>query len=453
MPSLLSYDLVVVGAGPAGFTAALAARKAGLKKVLLLEEKLFPGGSVSAAGVNSMLTFHGLKGHKIIGGIPQFVIDKMSACGLSAGHVRDTVGVAKSVTPVSVSGYSMIIAELCKEYEVDFLTGCKVTGVVNKPIENAKRISSLRAERNGELIEIAAILIVDASGGIVSEMAGAQLLPLKENHRMPLTLIFSVGGVDLSKVKQYMKENPLEFHHETLWDEVDSAVCLGVSGFFTLWKEAELSIPRDRILFYQTLGKDEVAVNSTRVFVKGDPASSDLYGEAFEQVSEIFRFMKKSLPGFKNSYITNIAPFIGIREYRRVRGNYVLTGKDAYEGRRFSDEIAFSGFPVDIHSSRDKGLISINLGGDGFFGIPYRCIVSTSIPNLFIPGKCLSSEFEAHASARVQATSMAMGEACGMAAAISLEKRIMPGEVDVNLLRMRLSQNDVILEPEMDDSL
>lgn len=442
--SSLSADLVVVGGGPCGFVTALSARRQGLN-VVLIEKRMFPGGVISGSGVNSMLTFHSLKGHKIIGGIPQEIIKDLVSMGASLGHIRDTVGVAWSVTPVSPSAFSAYISSKCKEENINLITGCEFKKAITEELINdSKRIKSLHCSKNDEDLEISAPLFVDASGeGILGESAGAELLPMNDGRKMPLTLIFNMGNVNIPEIIKYIDNNRDEFHHETLWDEVKLSKAIGVSGFFSLWKAAKISVPRDRVLFYQTLNKNEVSINSTRIFAESETP----YSEALEQISEISNFLRRDIPGFNDSFISNIYPFIGIREGRRIKGHYCLTGDDVIFGKRFKDEVAFGGFPIDIHSSQNAGLKSVSLKGEGFYGIPYGTIISSNIENLFITGKCFSADFSAHASARVQATAMALGEAAGVSAGICQKNRVLPQEIKVDTLRETLFDNGCILEP------
>ncbi len=457
MSNFISADLAVIGAGPSGWAAALAAKRSGLKNVVVIEKRPFPGGMISCAGVHSMLTFHGLKGHKIIGGLPQELIDNLVSLNASTGHIRDTVGVAWSITPVSPPAVAAYFDSSLKEQSVMLLTDCELTGAVCENTAGFGKISSVKCVKGSSVIEVSAGIFVDASGeGVLGQLAQANLLPMKDGSSMPMTLIFNVGNVSIPEIIDYIGKNKTEFHHETVWDALESSPAIGVSGFFSLWKNAALSVPRDRILFYQTLGRDEVSINSTRVLVAENSSDATLptpYSKGLSQVNEVFAFLRKSIPGFSKSFISYIPPFIGIREGRRIKGMYSLSGSDVLNGRRFADEIAFGGFPIDIHSPTGKNLESISLKGDGFYGIPYRSIVSENIKNLFVIGKCFSAEFEAHASARVQASSMAMGQAAGTAGAICCRDGILPQELDVSLLREKLFYAGVILSPEISGGL
>lgn len=441
----MKCDLLIAGSGPAGIVAAIAAKRAGVR-VTVLDSSPMPGGMISNAGINSMLTFHGLNGNKIIGGLPQQLIDRLIAMGGSKGHISDTVGVAYSVTPISPAAYSVLASELFCEYGIEYYPSTSIYKVDCVQNGENRSINAVFAASETNSYRFEAQIYIDGTGGNLSELAGAFLLPKENGENMPYTLIFNIAGVELERVKQYMLANREEFHYETLWEQLQDSPAIGVSGFFSLWKEANLSVPRDRILFYQTLSRDEVAINSTRIFSRGQ-SMAEAYCEGLQQIYEIFNFAVKKLPGFEHGYISYIPSQIGIREKNRILGEYILRAEDVLSGARFADEVTFGGFPVDIHSASSSGLASLNLSGNGFYGIPYRCFIAKNFQNLLISGRAISAEFKAHASARVQATAMGGGEACGLAAALCIKKRIEPSELDPQILRERLSDSGAILEP------
>jgi hypothetical protein len=446
-------DIVIVGGGLAGSTAALAAKRLGVERVLLLEKTPMVGGMAVAARVHSMLTFHGIGGQRIVGGIAEKIVERLRVSGGSCGHIRDTVGVAYSVTPFDPDSMGMLLRQMLDEAGVHCIVGALFTDVSVQ----RSRITEIRGFHCGIPFTARAPLFLDASGsGGLASAAGASYRQGRDGALMPATLIFSVDNVDLNCVREYMAANRDEFHHETLFDRLHSSPAIGVSGFFSLWREAGLSIPRDRILFYQTMRPGEVAVNSTRI--NGfNPLDPDIltasYLEASRQVREIFSFLTAKVPGFSRASISNVAPYLGIREVRRIKGLYTLSADDVISGRRFPDEIALGGFPVDIHSPSGAGIETVTLGGRGFYGIPLRCLMPEGIDNLMVAGKCLSSAFEAHASARVQATCMAMGEAAGTALAIALKDGKEPKELDAGSVRESLAEQRAILEPGSPEEL
>lgn len=444
-------DIIITGAGPAGCAAALAARRMEAK-VLLLEKAPIPGGTPVCARVHSMLTFHGKKGHRIVGGIPQEIIDNLKKAGGTFGHIRDTVGVAYSVTPVDPDRLALVLIRMLEEEGVNYFPGARFLEAKTR----SNRVVEIRGMNAGGFFKARAPVFIDATGsGKLAASAGVPSLDDGEGV-MPATLIFQVRDVNMRIVLDYVKNNPGQFHHQTLFDHLRHSPAPGISGFFSIWDEANLSIPRDRLLFYSTINPGEVAINSTRItsFDPLDPKSYNLACRVGRrQVYEIYRFLVEKVPGFSHCKISCIAAFPGIREARRIKGKYVLTAEDLAGGRRFEDEIALGGFPVDLHLSSGRGLKTDELGGEGFYGIPYRCLLPDGISNLLIVGKCFSAESEAHSSARVQATSMAMGQAAGAAAAIAVKRKKEPEAVMVARLRKAVTDLGGILQPDRKEDL
>lgn len=137
-------------------------------------------------------------------------------------------------------------------------------------------------------------------------------------------------------------------------------------------------------------------------------------------------FYKKYFPGFENSYITEVAAQVGIRESRRIKGIYELTDEDVILCRKFDDYIVKSNYPVDIHG---YNLLhkSIDMSGKDsipYYEIPYRCLVPVNVKSLLVAGRCISASFNAQSSLRIQPTVRAIGEAAGIAAAISVSENI-----------------------------
>jgi hypothetical protein len=168
--------------------------------------------------------------------------------------------------------------------------------------------------------------------------------------------------------------------------------------------------------------------------------------EGRRQAHEYARFLINEHPGFEQAYLAMTASYTGVRETRRLIGEYVLTGNDVVAGRKFDDAIACCAAPIeDHHSGKDVHWRYVE--GDGYYQIPYRSLLPREIDNLLVAGRCLSATHEAQASARNSAQCMAMGEAAGVSAAIALSQSIQPRDVDLRQLRDELLEEGVILEP------
>jgi hypothetical protein len=158
------------------------------------------------------------------------------------------------------------------------------------------------------------------------------------------------------------------------------------------------------------------------------------------QVETIFRFMKTFFPGFENSIIMDSGSQLGIRESRRVVGDYVFGESDISGATRYEDAVLSNDGGVEIHSSSGSGLRSSQLDGDEYYHIPYRSIVARDFDNLFIAGRCFSASHPALSAARGIACCIAMGEAAGSAAVqLVRNQRTNLRDIDLRALQEKLA--------------
>jgi len=443
-------EVVIVGGGTAGVSAAIAAGRLG-KSVILIERYPFLGGTATAAMVGPTATFHTKKGRQIVGGIPNEIVESLVQNGDSLGHVPDTIGVAGSVTPIDPDAMKLMLLQFAKSAGVKMLFHALVNEVETKH----DRVVAIQAISKDGPVRIEGKIFVDASGD--GDLAALANVPYTVGEGkalpQPMTLIFKVANVKLDEVIKYMLENRNEFWHGTTFDKLKTAPAIGVSGFTTLWKEAQArgelnGIPRDRALFFSGVRPGEVTVNTTRVIQKNalNPWElSEAEQEGRAQVGPLLRFFRKYIPGFKDCYLAQVATQIGVRETRLMQGEYRLSAQDVIDGRKFDDGIAQCAWPIDIHHQGEGLTLSTDVGGDGAYDIPYRCLLPDGISNLLLSGRNISVSHEAFASSRIQATSMAVGQASGTAAALSLNRSGAVREVAVSVLRDTLVKNGALL--------
>ncbi len=189
--------------------------------------------------------------------------------------------------------------------------------------------------------------------------------------------------------------------------------------------------------------------NPSGTAVSGIDARELSYGEVEgrRQCWDVFRFIKESTPGFEQAYIVEIAPQIGIRETRRIKGEYMLTDQDILGCRDFPDTIGIQGWPVEAHIKGDVKFVFTPAGSRGFNEIPYRIIVPQKIDNLLVAGRCASMSHEGQSSARVSGPCFIMGQAAGTAADLALAAGIAPRALDVGALQRRLRDAGANLGP------
>ncbi|MCL4426144.1 MAG: FAD-dependent oxidoreductase, partial [Firmicutes bacterium] len=297
---------------------------------------------------------------------------------------------------------------------------------------------------------IEAGVFVDATGDAdIAALAGVPCEKgrAEDGAMQPVSLIFRMANVDLAQVEAYMGSHPEEFHHRTHFDQLGRIPLVSVSGFFSIWRGAvgrgEIDIPRERILFFRGARLDVVTVNTTRILGIDGTSTSDLTRAEIEgrrQAWTVSRFLQKNIPGFEKAFLMDTGVQIGVRETRRIMGEYILTQEDILEGRTFPDDVARGAYSIDIHDVKSSSFVQLEAPE---YGIPYRCLVPKKVENLLVAGRSISTTREAQASIRVTPTCMATGQAAGTAAAVSAMEGIKPREVSGERLHEMLQNQGV----------
>jgi ribulose 1,5-bisphosphate synthetase/thiazole synthase len=440
-------DVIIAGGGPSGTVAAIAAARNGLK-VLLVDKNSFLGGMNTAAMVCPIMSFHA-GNRQIIKGIPQEVIDRLKKRGGSIGHVHDPLGVVSTITPIEPELLKQVYFEMVRECPLinlllhTFVSGASVENGVIKGISCTNKSGTKTYQ---------AKFFIDATGdGDLASICKAEYEEgrVDDGFAQPMTLMFKMGGVDLEKIKEYIKEKPEQF---VLDDGVDIDKYLAVSGFFNLVDDArkngEFNIQRDRVLLFEGINRGEVFVNMSRITKlkgtdAGDLTRAEMVGHA--QIDEIISFLRKYIPGFSCSYLIATGSYVGVRETRRIKGRYSLSAEDVTEGRSFDDSIATCSFPIDIHDPLGDNLKWIKKNKNTFYDIPFRVMLPRKLKNLIVTGRCISASHEALASARISATAMALGQAAGTAAAVACRHNILFPDIDVSEIQKSLQEQGAVV--------
>jgi hypothetical protein len=278
--------------------------------------------------------------------------------------------------------------------------------------------------KSGPLV-IRARVVVDCTGdGDVAARAGAPYEIGREEDGLvqPMTLMFRMVGFERAGFEAYVRAHPDQWRGvHGLWDLIRKASASG-----------ELDLPREDILFFGTPHDDEVSVNSTRVTrVLGtdvfDWSRAEL--ESHRQMREVAAFLRRHVPGFENAYVAQSGVHTGVRETRRIVGDYRLTAADVLEARQFDDVIARGAYPVDIHNPKGSGTVLRRLPPGAAYDIPLRCLVPRDVEGVLVAGRCLSGSHEAHSSYRVMPIVMATGQAAGVCAALAAARDLPPRAV------------------------
>lgn len=426
-------DVLIVGGGPAGLGAALGAAETGAD-VILTERYGFLGGNATAALVMPLMSFHTQqnlpeeegsvtllptdhgKGNPVIGGALSKLLTKLV---MSGGAISPSIKTGY-VVPFDPEIFKIVALDLLDEAGVKFLFHAFASDVIG----GTKVEGVIFETKSGPLI-IKAKCIVDCTGdGDIAARAGAHYDIGRDEDGLvqPMTLMFRLIEFHKSEFEKYVKEKPDQWR--------------GVHGLWDLVKKAsqngDLDLSREDILFFGTPHEEEVSVNSTRITKTLGIDVWDLSYAEWEgrrQMRQIAAFLKKYVPGFESSYVAQSGVNVGIRETRRIIGEYILTADDILNVRKFDDAIARGSYPIDVHNPTGKGTILKKLPPGEAYDIPLRCLLPKGVNNVVMAGRCISGTHEAHSSYRVMPISMATGQAAGVCAALAAKKNTSPKKI------------------------
>jgi FAD-dependent oxidoreductase family protein len=427
-----SYEVVVLGGGPAGIAAALAAGRKG-RSTLLIERYGFMGGAGTAAGLSTFCGLHAVvhgKHEQVVHGIADDILARLAAMdGLNKPHltVRDQI----TAQAYDISAFKIAADELMADAKVSVLFHAFGVGAV---LASPERIDAVLVETKSGRFAVRGELFVDGSGD--GDLAAWSGVPYEigdgaGNMLYPSTM-FRINGVDPQKAGR-------------AWEVIP--------GLMEEAEKAGRTFPRKKPIVRPQRNPIEWRANLTQIknpngtAVSGIDAAQLSYGEVEgrRQCWDVFRFIKETTPGFENAYIVEIAPQIGIRETRRITGEYQLTERDILGCRDFDDSIGVNGWPVEAHVKGDVKFVFTPPGSRGFNQIPYRIIVPKKVENLFVVGRCASMSHEGQSSARVSGSCFVMGQAAGTAADLALRAKIPPRRVDVRALQRQLAEDGAFL--------
>ncbi|MFO7287605.1 MAG: FAD-dependent oxidoreductase [Gammaproteobacteria bacterium] len=431
-PIFGEYEVVVLGGGPAGIASALAAGRAG-RSTILIERYGFLGGAGTAAGLSTFCGLHAVvhgRHEQVVHGIADDILERLAAMdGLNAPHL--TIGNRIQAQAYDISAFKIAADELMAAAGVDVLFHAFGVGAV---MASDDTIGALLVETKSGRFAIRGRLFIDASGdGDLAAWAGApyEVGDGQGGMLYPSTM-FRINGVDPAKAGR-------------AWELIPE-----------LMEQAEREgrrFPRKKPIVRPQRNPIEWRANLTQIKnpdgspVSGIDARQLSYGEVEgrRQCWDVFRFIKSVTPGFEEAYIVEIAPQIGIRETRRVVGEYVLTEDDILGCRDFDDTIGVNGWPVEAHIKGDVKFVFTPEGSRGYNQIPYRIILPRRVENLLVAGRCASMSHEGQSSARVSGPCFVMGQAAGTAADLALRDNVAPRKIDVAELQRRLERDGVFL--------
>ena len=417
------FDVVVIGGGPAGRTAAAAAARAG-RSTLLVERYGFLGGAGTMGGLS---TFCGLQAkvhgehQQVIHGLADEVLERLVKLeGLNQPHLTIADGILAQA--FDISAYKLAADEMVVGAGARLLFHAMAVGVV---MADEDTVDAVIIESKSGRAAVRGRVFVDASGDADVAMWAGVPFEKAPNLLYP-SLMFRINAVDVEAA------GPAPWRTvERLMEEAEAA------GTHTFPRKKPIVRPQRNPLEWranltQLSNPDGSAIDGTDV---DQLTRGELQGR--RQSFDAFDFIKHRTPGFGDSYIVDIAPQIGIRETRRVFGRYRLTEDDVLDCTDFPDAIGVNGWPVEAHVA---GTVEFRWqrGERGYNQLPYRMLVPKGVRNLLVAGRCASMTQGGQSSARVTGPCFAMGEAAGTAADLAIRDGLPVGDVPIGELQRRL---------------
>lgn len=419
LTQLWDADVIVVGAGSAGATAAIAAARTGAQTVLV-ERFGFLGGT-STQVLDTFYGFYtpGTVAYKVVGGIPDDVVAALKRHD-AAFERPNTFGAGTGVT-YDPTLLKIVWETLALQAGVRLLLHSFCTDVVME----GDRIAGIVVDGKRGLLKLTARTVIDCTGDAdVCHQAGVPYERAGEiDPAQTLTTTFRMIHVDVPRAQAFGKK--------ALWDKMEEAMQGG-----------RYNLPRREGSWHITTQAGVIHTIMTRIAdVDGtDPvALTQAEVDGRQQALEYARFLRDCVPGYEQAQLSWLSHPIGVRETRRVYGEYRLTRQDCLTARKFPDAVGACGAPIeDHHAGSDTTWVYLP---DGMtYDIPYRTLVPQRVRGLLVAGRCFSATHDAHASCRSMAQTMTMGQAAGTAAALAVRGDALPHELDTGKLQARLAE-------------
>jgi len=440
-------DVLVVGGGTAGVIAGIVAARNGAETIIVEKQECL--GGMFTAGMLGILVCFSDKERVIVKGIPWEIRSKMDQLNALVEENVQT----DAYTIYDPEAAKVVCDELAENQSN--LTIYLNTLAVDSVMKDNKIVGVI-IQAGLDRRVILAKQVVDCSGdAVVAYLAGARYELRPKEKLQPVTLMAKVGNVDVKKVEQYYKTHPPKL------DPYTNPAWFGYKTFpgFSHWglkdELEEINLPPHLnylknwvIELTSTPYKGEILLNTTgEINVDGIDFKDVSYSEIVSRrrIREALEALRISVPGFENAHVANTASLLGVRESRRIKGEYKVTFDDFKAARDFEDTVARSATAAGLHTPDGKEIKMIPIEKGKSLGIPYRCMVPEKVDNLLVAGRCVDYHPDVADTMRTMIQCMAMGQATGTAAAMAAKKGIIPRKVNYQELRGTLKEQGAVV--------
>jgi hypothetical protein len=432
IPVIAECDVLVVGGGPGGIGAAVMAARSGAKTILI-EKSGILGGMASTGEVHPFMPNHFNDKKNKPGN--SWIND--NATSMDRPVYLEWIRAIAAYLPPVLREKTFADAEACNvarnidknaaslaAEDICLRAGVKLLyhhTLVRASVTERRLDYAVFSSKSG-FVAVKAKTYVDSTGdGDLAALAGCGFeIGGPDGNCQPMTLCFKLSNIDRARMPEYAKMQ--ELYQKAKHDGV-------------------LDCQRESLLYMETNEPDVMHFNTTRVVGKNGVdgiALSEAEIEGRHQFRQYLEWFRNSVPGFENAQIYSIGQHIGIRETRRINGLARLTREDFIKRSKFNDAIARCNYPIDIHSTSGSGTELVFIPQDEYYEIPYGCIVARDISNLTIGSRCISVDHSIHSSMRVMPVVCSVGQAAGLAAALTANAGADPSKLDGVEIREKL---------------
>ncbi len=419
------YDVIVLGGGPAGIGAALASAMCGAE-TCILEEKAFFGGVAAVSGWMPMNRV--LLNGEMRGGVFTPFVEKLRSYGTGATRQGKTSWVDGDGLHIHPDYLRYGMIELFEDIGVRYRLHSPGTSAIME----GKRIIGVNCDGKYGHAEFYANVIIDASGdGDVAVSAGAEAMMGRDTDGafMPVTLGFVISNVDYDRFYEYLGPEAVSPRFMDLMRKKE-AEGYAVSGFYAFDKT---TVPG--VVSVNNSGQNGLGIINALNLDDLNVAERTGLQVAMDFIQIVH---EEKIPGLENCELVRTGQALGVRETRRIRGDYVYDITDAQQGRSFPDAVLRRYGTVDTGGLKEEKNYhgSVQNGHD----FPYRSLLPLGVEGMLIAGRCASQTHLGATTCKSMGNMMAMGQAAGVAAALSSQEGCTPRQLDVRKIQKKLHE-------------